>query len=143
MTVPSVHDDTATNFPLLIVCLVSDKKYRKMGGNEGLRGALKPTGNRNICIAQIPTEELLLNSNDFEATLKHFIRENSISASNLNVLDKSVILVHKYSDFYKLAIDKMHVDRLRSWLHDMTSVIKVLDDPERIDILSDRVVQAI
>ena len=84
------------------------------------------------CIVHIPPEEFLLSGADFEASLKRYIHDVP--------LDKNVVLVHKYSDFYKLkTMEKNRVDGLRSWLHEMTNVIKVLDDPDKIDVLSDRV----
>lgn len=112
-----------------------------MGGFEGLTDAVErnsqdttaTTTTKTTCIVHIPPEEFLLSgADDFEASLKRYIHDFP--------LDKNVVLVHKYSDFYKLKnMEKTRVDGLRSWLHEMTNVIKVLDDPDKIDVLSDRV----
>lgn len=118
---------------ILIACLVTDKKYRKMGGDGGLKAALKRTTNRNISICQVPVEEVLKDDDDFEGNLKRFITEKI----GVNT-EMQVILVHKYSDFYKIEDERDRVVKLRSWLQSKTSTMKILDDPEKIDLLSNR-----
>lgn len=129
--------------PLFIACLVTDKKYRKMGGDDGLKTAIKKAGKDNIFIGQIQVEELVHNSLGFEVNLKNLIskilKKNLKDSENINLLDQNIIIIHKYSDFYKLPLKVDHVDLLRSWLREMTSITKVIDDPDKIDILTDRV----
>ena len=141
MTVPFSMNQSVKPSSVFIICLVTDKKYRKMGGEEGLKSAVKKSGNQTISIAQLQVEELLGDSDDFEGNLKHFMNRHTKQCNELepSLADQQIILVHKYSDFYKSKIERDRLHKLRSWLHEVTGLIKVLDDPEKIDILFDRV----
>lgn len=122
---------------LLIACLVADKKYRKMGGDEGLKSAIKRRNSYEkdtIFVGQIIVEDLLNDSAD------------SINDKFFNVLrrdfafgeEKNIILIQKYSDYFKSPrISKDQVMKLRNWL--CGCPFKVLDNPEKIDVLSNRV----
>lgn len=113
-----------------VLCLVTDKKYRKMGGDEELKNAL---AGHEASVKQVRIEDLIAAKGDFLENL-----ENEIYKQNPGL----VVLVHKYSDFYKTeGVSNEQVLRLREWLltTSKTGRVRVLDDPEKIDVLSDRV----
>lgn len=134
MTVPVEEMmNTQSNWnKIAIACLVTDKKYRKMGGDEGLRQAITRSSGKQdeIVIGQVLLEDL----------------QGNISDNFLQVLKRDfgfregfkVILVHKYSDYFRVeGVEREQVLKLRDWLGE--SRFKVLDEPEMIDILSNRV----
>ena len=144
------HDTLGTD--VVIACLVTDKKYRKMGGNEGLKLAIKRRGGRDrVVISQILLEDLLKETYendhferacecDFDCERACFTDKLlKVLKRNLDLpCDAQVILIHKYSDYFKSqGILKDQVIKLRNWLSDCN--FKVLDEPEKIDILSNRV----
>ena len=125
---------------IVLVCLVTDKKYRKMGGDEGLKSVIKRRTDADvdargkIFIGQVLVEDLLdsaggsLNDNLFKVIKRDF---------GFNE-DTRVILIHKYSDYFKsFGISRDQVTKLRNWLCDCT--FKVLDGPEKIEVLFSRV----
>lgn len=126
---------------IFLACLVTDKKYRKMGGGEALISELQKYKIRKdiqedveVLIRQIPIEELI-KTDDFDENFKNIIEKY------FGVFDHtvSIILVHKYSDFYRIPdMARKRVKFLRDWLSNLKSV-RVLDDPEKIDVLSSRV----
>lgn len=130
---------------VLVVCLVTDKKYRKMGGDEGLKAAIKRRNGKEkyelkVILGQVLVEDLLLVNDSYF---------NSFSCVNFNFVnvikrdfgvedDSRIILVHKYSDYFKSpGISRDQVMKLRNWL--CGCPFKVLDDPEKIEVLSCRV----
>lgn len=112
-----------------IVCLVTDKKYRKMGGSEGLIYALDRKGySGRVSVRQVRLEDLETEG-DFIGNL-----EKAIDSST------NTVLIHKYSDYYKMdGISRDQVSRIRNWLSTPKNNIRVLDDPGKIDVLSNRV----
>lgn len=115
-----------------ILCLVTDKKYRKMGGFEGLRGALEALGLASkYTIEQIRMEEWL------EADSER--RPDVISFLEAKLSRGASFLVHKHSDFSKM-MDKKHCLRIQSYLNGLVAEgrVKVIDDPQRIQVLLSR-----
>lgn len=132
MTVPV---DPKEKESVVIVCLVTDKKYRKMGGDEGLKLAIKRRTSgtdKTVLIGQVLVEDLLAGGLSERLGL---IIKRDFSASG----DARVILIHKYSDYYKSpGIGGDQVRRVRDWLAEECP-FRVLDGPEKIDVLSSRV----
>lgn len=124
---------------IVVVCLVTDKKYRKMGGDEGLKSGIKrrvgkTDGNDKVFIGQVLVEDLFdsssasLNDNLFRAIKRDF---------GFNE-EARIILIHKYSDYFKsIGISSDQVTKLRNWL--CSCEFKVLDGPEKIEVLFSRV----
>ena len=183
MTVPEYEKKVNNEF--FIACLVSDKKFRKMGGIEGLEHAIKfylkndedaLYRDKNIKIGQISIKDIMCTGDFTENLLKATKKENCIAANNSNATrnnifgsntfnhnhmahdnsliyntdityTRHIIVVHKYTDFYKMeGISFEDILKLRDWLSilDFQKVIngvhfKVLDLPERIDVLSNRI----
>ena len=141
---------TTDSLTTVVACLVTDKKYRKMGGEEGLQAAITlskkqihehNTLNLNLnikhktLILQVRVEELLL-SHDFEGNFINLLK-SKFQLSDCEICDARVVIVHKYSDFFKIpGIRRENVLEVRDWLCRQRTV---LDDPEKIDILSNRV----
>jgi len=121
----------------LIACLVTDKKYRKMGGDEGLNGALHGLNlAENTRVLQVPVKEIFENDQVSNETFFKYIMEQCKLSSF-----KSVKLIHKYSDFSKAdELSGTQVNALRAWLISLQTddVFTVLDAPEDIDVLSNR-----
>jgi hypothetical protein len=121
----------------VVVCLVTDKKYRKMGGDEGLKAAIKrrASGKDMPFIGQVLVEDLL------KVTTETTIDDNFFKIIKTDFgfdETKQVILIHKYSDYFKSPrISRDQGMKLRNWLCNCT--FKVRDDPEKIDVLSCRV----
>lgn len=132
MTVPVEEMVTQWN-KIVIACLVTDKKYRKMGGDEGLRQAIARSSGKNdeIVIGQVLLEDLVEGNDITENFLKVLKRDFGFREGF------KVILVHKYSDYFRVTEATDKILKLRDWLSE--SRFKVLDEPEMIDILSNRV----
>jgi hypothetical protein len=128
--------DENGGFELIVVCLVTDKKYRKMGGSEGLNGSLLKLNLSAPCrVFQVPVREIIKNghvsSEAFYSSLGKFCNSKTVK----------VKIVHKYSDFYKSSkLTSLEVSELRSWLmgFEGDSRVTLLDPPAAIDVLSNR-----
>lgn len=168
---------------IFIACLVSDKKFRKMGGIEGFEAAIKFYStndddaiycDKNIRIGQVSIKDIICTGDFTENLLKAIEKESFIAANNNNAASnivfenkkfnhiihnnslikntditytRQIIVVHKYTDFCKMeGISFEDILKFRDWLSILyfQEVInevhfKVLDLPERIDVLSNRI----
>lgn len=139
----------------LIACLMTDKKYRKIGGADGrLEEALERLLGKNSSVIQVKLEDVT-RSEDFtgnllKATLDSIEIEKE-KEKRYSAVD--LILVHKYTDYYKTFKE---LERLSSWLNDLSEIgsiehetdknnhlvnvrVTVMDVPKRIDLLTNRV----
>lgn len=120
----------------LVACLVTDKKYRKMGGEEGLKSALQKR-HKNVQIGQIQVEELLNGPGSLDESFRNILKKQfGLPETGDEVC---VTLIHKYSDFFRIpGLCPLRVLELRDWLKGLRNC-RVLDDPENIDVLANRV----
>lgn len=136
---------------VIVACLVTDKKYRKMGGEEGLKISISKlekerakarkgvTERTRVYVEQIPVEDLIQNDN-FSINLQEMLGKRYGLSTPFE--GSKVVLVHKHSDFYKIpGIEGERISKLGNWLSEMSSssLIRVLDDPVKIEVLSSRI----
>lgn len=110
----------------LIACLVTDKKFRKIGGAQGLLQAAADKEAKNILVRQVKPEDLFHPDLSItERLLKLLFPQQLDAFKRVNLK-----IVHKFNDFSEReAVEDM--DKLESWL---LSVHDTIYDGVRISV---------
>lgn len=119
MTVPALfaceNDDDGGELDelTLIVCLVSDKKFRKIGGADGRLQLAASELSPNVLVRNVQPEDLLLfgPKSITEALLKHLCLSSLPKAKRI-----CLKIVHKFNDFSEREDCAGHMDALEAWL---------------------------
>lgn len=123
----------------LIACLLTDKKFRKIGGAQGLLQAAADKEAQNILVRQVKPEDLLHPQMSITERLLKILFPDQLNAFKRVNLK----IVHKFNDFSEReAVEDM--EKLESWLlsvHDTVYDgvrISVFDPLQCIGIFYDR-----
>jgi hypothetical protein len=139
VSAPFTSEKGQLNELILIACLVTDKKFRKIGGSDGQLQAAASKAAPNVLVKQVQPKDLLHAKGTVTESLLKTLLHGIPAARQVKLK-----IVHKFNDFSEREDCAAQMDILETWLvavHDSVYDkvhIKVFDPLPCIKVFYDR-----